>query len=269
MAAKPNKFETTSDTINTSVLVNTNANQLLLTQPLVTKSTPFTIVDFEDFASFGIVPTSFYQGSLVNPKSVVTNQFINKGLLISNAALVELGLGQAASGKDAIAGITNGKIDYDAAIKFGFTTKVVNSSVIKGNGNSIEHTNDQSANHANSNANTSINDHTVVETQVRGTVSTFSYTPDKNGASGNTITVSGFDVNGKLLGKVSVVERGHNTAPVVLSGVGEIFTVTVDNTLRNKAWGGIGIDDISYDSVDPVVVTVGSTQFVEVGPFII
>lgn len=245
-----------------------SANQLLYT-PTLSFASASTTVDFEDFASYGIIPTSYFQGAAVNPKSVVTNQFINKGLLISNAALIELGLTHAASGKDAIAGITNGKIDYDAAIKFGFVTKAVNSGAIKGNGNSIEHNNDQSDNHANEHSNTSVNDHSVTTTQVRGTVSKFSYTPDKDGASGNTITITGYDVHGVLLGKVSVVERGNNLQPIVLSGVGEMYTITVDSTLRNKAWGGIGVDDISYDSVDPVVTTVGSTHFVEMGTLVV
>lgn len=258
--------------ILTSPFTNNGNNKVDIPEftPLfLNKGSSFNLVDFEDFAQYGIVTTSFLQGAVVNPKSVITNQFINKGLLISNAALVELGFGQAASGKDAIAGITNGKIDYDAAIKFGFTTKISDVGAIKGKGNSIIHTNDQSANHANANANTSVNDHSVGDMTVRGTVSTFSYTPDKNGASGNKITISGFDVNGKMLGSVSVVEKAHNTPAVVLTGVGEMYSVTVDNSLRIKSWGGIGIDDISFDSVDPIVTTIGTTKVVDVGTFIV
>lgn len=253
-----------NDTVVTPVVTPIVNNTIVTSQPL-----PFTQINFEDFSQFGLVPTSYVQGSVVNSKSIITSQFMDRGILLQNAALVELGNGHASSGKEAIAGTKNGKLDYDAAIQFAFTTKVYNTGPVKGNGNSIGHTNDQSNNHANSNANDPINDHTVGSSvSVRGTVSYFAYTPDKNGASGNTITISGFDVNGNLLGKVSVVEKTHNMGPIVLTGVGEMYSVTVDNGLRIKSWGGIALDDVTFDSVDPVVTTVGSTvNPLDFGPF--
>jgi hypothetical protein len=84
---------------------------------------------------------------------------------------------------------------------------------------------------------------------VDGTVNYFAFSPDLDGRSNNTITVSAFALDGHLVGKVTVKETTNIKTPIVLSGFGEFHSVTIDSTLINKSWGGIALDNISIGAV--------------------
>lgn len=92
-----------------------------------------------------------------------------------------------------------------------------------------------------------------------GTVNYFAFSPDLDGRSNNTITVSAFALDGHLVGKVTVKETTNIKTPIVLSGFGEFHSVTIDSTLINKSWGGIALDNISIGEVHANVQP--STQF--------
>lgn len=144
-----------------------------------------TVLDFEDGALKGLLPTSYFQNSLVPAASMVTYQYINQGITFEHAALANLGVGHAASGKMTIVPVsTSGKVDYDAPVTLHFVkavdttvtktvTQVATSTsygAVKGNGNSILSNNDDSINHKNKNGVTPVNDHnaeviTTVETK--------------------------------------------------------------------------------------------------------
>jgi hypothetical protein len=268
-----------------NTVVETTVKMVTTVTPVV--SAVKTILDFEDCGTTGLVPTSYFQGSVVAPTAKITNQYIDKGVVLSNAALVALGLGHAASGVDAIAGISaDGKIDYDAPVTISFvkevdtmvttttTARSITSSAVKGNGKSIEKNNDDSDSHKNEHGKDPVNDHdsnetvtvnvikstVVTPTYVDGTVNYFSYSPDFDGASGNTITVSAYDLVGKLVGSVSVREVGNIVTPIVLTGIGEFHSVTIDSTLVNKSWGGIAMDMVTYGEVHSPVVASSHTD---------
>ncbi len=148
-------------------------------------------------------------------------------------------------------------------------TQVATSSTIgpvKGNGNSIPSNNDNSFNVKNVNAATPINDHnaevknsTAVKTAtaaasttasfVDGTVNYFSYSPDLDGRSFNTVTLTAFALDGHIVGQVKVQETINIATPIVLTGFGEFHSVTIDSTLLNKSWGGIALDNLTIGEV--------------------
>lgn len=195
----------------------------------MSKQDALTILDFENYGMLGLSPTSYFQGSVVKGSALVTDQYLDRGVLISGAALVECGTGHAASGKESLAGVAaNGTLDYDKPITFTF--EKVDGSVTHRSDNSHGH--DPITNHYHD-----------------GTTDYFAFTPDKNGCSGNTITLSGYDINGKFLGSVTYNENADITKPLVLSGIGDMHKVVVDTSLHNVTWGGIAIDDVTFGTV--------------------
>lgn len=195
----------------------------------MSKANALTILDFENYGLLGLAPTSYFQGSTVSATSRVTDQYLDRGVLISDAALVECGTGHAASGKESLAGISaNGTLDYDKPITFTF--EKVDGSIEHRSSNSHGH--DPVTNHYHD-----------------GTTDYFAFTPDKNGCSGNTITLSGYDIDGKFLGSVSYTENTDITKPLVLTGIGDMHRVVVDNSLHNVTWGGIAMDDVTFGTV--------------------
>jgi hypothetical protein len=239
-----------------------------------------TVLDFEDAMQKGLVPSSYFQGSAVSSASTITDQYISSGFVMEHAALANLGVGHAASGTMAIAPVSAlGKVDYDAPVTFHFVkevdtsvtktvTQVATSTTfgeVKGNGNSIPTNNDNSIATKNANGATPVNDHnaevisssvtksatatTVTANYVDGTVNYFAYSPDTNGRSFNTITITAFALDGHKVGQISVRETANITAPIVLSGIGEFHSVTIDSTLRVVSWGGIAIDNLTIGEV--------------------
>ena len=80
-----------------------------------------TILSFEGPLPPGLVATSYLQGTAVPNAARVTDQYLSTGLVISGAALVNLGVGHAPSGTNGLAGIDgNGNLDYDSPLTFSF-----------------------------------------------------------------------------------------------------------------------------------------------------
>lgn len=79
------------------------------------------ILDFENPLPNGLLPTSFWQGTSAPTASLVTDQFLSDGLVVSGAALVAGGIGHSASGMNSLAGVdSDGNINYDATVAFSF-----------------------------------------------------------------------------------------------------------------------------------------------------
>ena len=81
------------------------------------------ILDFEAPLPSGLLPSSFWNGTLVAPNSLVTNQYASQGIIVSGVSLIELGQGHAPSGANGLAGVGSGQvIDYDAPLTFTFVS---------------------------------------------------------------------------------------------------------------------------------------------------
>lgn len=176
-----------------------------------------TVLDFENPNAVGLTPMSFWQGSFVNPSARVTDQFLNLGVQVSNAALVNFGYGHAASGTNGLGGIDQyGKLDYDSPVGFSF--------FLSGN--------------------------------LAATTDYFGYSPDLAGGSGNTITLTAYAIDGSIVGQTSYIETGtfSPSSPLTISGVGLFHSVTIDQTLYNTWSGGIGIDLVRFGDLSPAVM---------------
>lgn len=170
------------------------------------------VLDFEAPLPDGLVPTSFIQGTSVPASARVTGQFLVVGIRIVDAALVQLGVGHAASGANGLAGISaGGMIDYDQAVTFTF--------YLPGNGSTA------------------------------GTTDFFAYSPDRGGGSGNVVTMSAFGLDDALIAQVQFTETGTFALPLTISGIGQFHKVTVDQTLYDPTSGGIGLDLIEVGDV--------------------
>ena len=174
------------------------------------------VLDFEGPLPDGLVPTSYIQGAPVPVSARVTDQYLPFGVRIADAALVQLGVGHAASGANGLAGISaSGTIDYDQAVTFSF--------FLPGDGGTA------------------------------GTTDLFAYSPDLGGGSGNIITISAFGVDGALIGQVQFTESGTFATPLTISGIGQFHKVTVDQTLYDRTSGGIGLDLVQFGDVAAAV----------------
>lgn len=85
------------------------------------------------------------------------------------------------------------------------------------------------------------------------TIDYFAVTTDVSNASDNSLTLSGYDLEGRLLGSVTYYETGVHTpvSPIVLTGIGQINKVVVSITLHNPISGGIGIDLVTFGPPRP------------------
>lgn len=174
-----------------------------------------TIINFEAPLPPGLAPVSFWEDTPVSPQARITNQYGSLGILMSNVALVALGSGHAPSGINGIGGISStGTVDYGSPVTFTFVDRLDNTLP-------------------------SVVDHFAVST-------------DRWGGSLNTTTVSGYDLNGNLVGSVSHLETGGSVA-LVLQGVGDFHTVVVSSTLSYHLAGGIGLDDLQFGP-EPIAV---------------
>jgi hypothetical protein len=288
---KTSQLSTTiASTSEPTTAITTTINTVTTVTPSLSPST--TVLDFEDGVSLGLQPSSYFQGSSVTKASLVTDQYQSNGIVLENAALVNLGVGHAPSGTMAIAPVSSlGKVDYDAPVTLHFVkeidtmvtktaTQVAISTLygeVKGNGKSIPVTHDSSSSIKNQNGVNPVNDHNAdvtisTETKtatatattaafVDGTVSFFSYLPDLDGHSFNTITLTAFALDGHMVGQVRVQETSNLTAPIVLTGLGEFHTVTIDSTLINKSWGGIAMDNVTIGEVHSAIQPTTQTDF--------
>lgn len=174
-----------------------------------------TLLDFEAPLPAGLAPITSEQGSVVLDSARVTDQYLAQGVRITDAALVAPGLGHAASGENALAGIgVGGVIDYDQTITFTFFQP--------GSGG------------------------------VPGTTTFFAYSPDLLGGSNNIITISAFAYSGELLGQKQFVESGTFFSPLSINGVGQFHRVTVDQTLFDTSSGGIAVDLVEFGNISAV-----------------
>jgi len=168
-----------------------------------------TILDFEEPLPGGLVAQSFAQDTFVSDSQKVSNHYLNQGVIISDAAIVALGVGHAASGSNGLAGLSSSNlVDYNIPVNFSFYLPSDISS--------------------------------------KALTNYFAYAPDLAGGSGNIITISGYDVSGNLLGQSSYTETGTFNSLLTLSGIGLFHSVTIDQTLFNRYDGGIGIDLVQY-----------------------
>jgi len=187
-----------------------------------------TIIDFESPLPGGLVPVSYIEDTPVTDQARITDQYGSLGVLMTNVALVDLGLGHAPSGTNGIAGISaSGTVDYGSPVFFTFVDPLDNSVP-------------------------SVIDHFAIST-------------DRAGGSFNTTTLSAFDIMGNFLGLVSAVETGGSVT-LELQGLGQIHMVEVSSTLMIHDNGGIGLDNLRFGAGDSAPVPESSTYvFVSLG----
>ena len=180
-----------------------------------------TVIGFEPPLPSGLAPMSFWEDTPVASQSRITNQYGNFGILMKNVVLVNLGSGQATSGTNGIAPISaSGNIDYGSQVTFTFVDPQDNTSP--------------------------------------ATTDSFAISTDRWGGSGNTTTVSGYDINGNLLGSVSHLDTGGVT--LQLQGIGKIHVVAVGSTLINHSSGGVALDDVQFGPVSSVTSGAGGSM---------
>lgn len=166
------------------------------------------MIDFETPHPIGLSPVAFYHSGAVPTNTVITDHYSSQGVLFQSTALVDLGLGHATSGYYGIGGIdSGGNLSYAAPVTFTFVAPT-NSSVV------------------------AYTDY-------------FSIKTDNWGDSGNTITISGYDVYGNLLGSTSHIE-GAGGYTLVLQGIGNIHRVQI---FESSHVNGMSLDDMTFADV--------------------
>jgi PEP-CTERM motif len=175
-----------------------------------------TIINFEPPLPGGLIPVDFVEDTPVTLQARITTQYGDLGVLLENAALVNLGLGHATSGTNGLAGISAlGTVDYGSPVIFTFVDPLNNA--------------------------------------VPWVTNRFAISTDQAGFSLNTITLSAYDIAGNFLGSVSHLETGGSVT-LGLHGIGGIHTVIVSSTLMNHFIGGMGLDDLRFGPVSPTAV---------------
>jgi len=175
-----------------------------------------TILDFESPLPAGLTPVSFWQGTSVPSTAKLTNQYASSGVLMSGVALINAGIGHAPSGVNGVGGISSGSlVDYDAPLTFQFVSPIDGSTPAY--------------------------------------INYFAISPDLWGSSGNNVTITGYDLNGTILGVTTYTETGNLPAdtPIELQNVGNIYKVVVDASLANVSNGGIAFDLVRFSA--PVI----------------
>jgi uncharacterized protein (TIGR03437 family) len=169
-------------------------------------------LDFELPLPAGLAPMSFIQGTSVPFQARITDEYANMGVLIENAALVNLGVGHAPSGSNGIGPISpSGSLDYASPITLTFVSPTDRVSP--------------------------------------ATTNYFSISGDMAGGSGNTVTVRAYGVDNRLVDSVSQTEG--NPVVIELQGVGPFHKVVVQSTLASQATGGIAFDLVRFGSLTP------------------
>jgi hypothetical protein len=169
-------------------------------------------INFEPPLPGELIPVDFVEDTPVTPQARITTQYGRLGVLLANAALVDLGLGHATSGTNGLAGISAlGTVDYGSPVIFTFV-------------------------HPRNNT-------------LPGVTNCFAISTDQAGGSMNTITLTAYGIAGNFLGSVSHVEETGGSMTLKLQGIGGIHTVIVSSTLMNHFSGGIGLDDVRFGRV--------------------
>ena len=195
--------------------------KLLIVAPLSLASLPAfalqTTLDFENSLPLGLVAQSYIQGSSIPSNQLLTDQYINMGVSVLGATIANLGFGHAASGTNALAPVNliNNTVDYASPVTYSFFMQNTNGSEA------------------------ALTDY-------------FSYSADLGGGSGNTVTISGYALDGSLLGQAQFVESGTFASPLALTGIGSFHSVTISQTLYSVLSGGIGQDLITFGTLTPV-----------------
>jgi len=182
----------------------------------VTAHADTNVIDFEGPLPGGLVPVSFVQGTYVPPQSMVTTQYVALGVIMQGAALINAGLGHAASGTNHIGGFSGQPphVDYGAGLTFTFVSPS--------------------------------------DGMTPASTDYFSLTPDNARDSDNTALFLAYSLDGQLLGSVTYdesVKYPGPSRPTVLSGVGRFHTVVVAPTLHSQLSGGIGFDLLTFTSL--------------------
>ncbi|MCA2701868.1 MAG: DUF4347 domain-containing protein [Microcystis sp. M179S2] len=185
-------------------------------------SPSITILDFESPLPQGLSSVSFWQFTSVPSTAKITNQYAPSGVLMSGVALINLGLGHAASGVNGIGGIgSESSVDYDAPLTFQFVS--------------------------------SVNSSTPAYTNY------FAISPDLWGGSGNNVKITAYGFDNTILGVTTYTETGNlsPSTPIEIQNVGKIYKVVVDASLAFVGGGGIGFDLVKFEvpTVDAPTVT--------------
>ncbi|MFM6677489.1 MAG: Calx-beta domain-containing protein, partial [Microcystis panniformis] len=181
-----------------------------------------TILDFESPLPQGLSSVSFWQGTSVPSTAKITNQYAPSGVLMSGVALINHGLGHAASGVNGIGGIgLESSVDYDAPLTFQFVS--------------------------------SVNSSTPAYTNY------FAISPDLWGGSGNNVKITAYGFDNTILGVTTYTETGNlsPSTPIEIQNVGKIYKVVVDASLAFVGGGGIGFDLVKFEvpTVDAPSIT--------------
>ncbi|WP_147073278.1 DUF4347 domain-containing protein, partial [Microcystis aeruginosa] len=185
-------------------------------------SPSITILDFESPLPQGLSSVSFWQFTSVPSTAKITNQYAPSGVLMSGVALINHGLGHAASGVNGIGGIgSESSVDYDAPLTFQFVS--------------------------------SVNSSTPAYTNY------FAISPDLWGGSGNNVKITAYGFDNTILGVTTYTETGNlsPSTPIEIQNVGKIYKVVVDASLAFVGGGGIGFDLVKFEvpTVDAPTVT--------------
>jgi uncharacterized protein (TIGR03437 family) len=157
------------------------------------------------------LPLSFSNGSAVTSESLVTNHYRQGGLIVSGAALVPFGVNHATSGVNALAPVnqSTNRIDYRAPISFSFVTA----------------------------------------SGSRGSADYFSVSTDRAGGSGNTVQLSAFGPEGRLIAARSIADTTGGRQ-IVLENIGRFESVVVQMVSGDPNTGGIGYDLVTIGPVE-------------------
>ena len=150
----------------------------------------------------------------VPDSAVITDQYSNIGVIFEDTVLVKLGVGHAPSGENGIGSIdAHGNLDYR-------TRRMRFVSPQDGTTDAV--------------------------------TDYFSISTDNWGWSRNTITVSGFALDGTLLGQVSYTE-GAGGVTLKLENMGLFHVVVIDAMCGATCFpGGIALDLVEYGELTPV-----------------
>jgi Ca2+-binding RTX toxin-like protein len=174
-----------------------------------------TILDFESPLPAGLSPTSsFAQNTPIPSTATITDQYASLGVKMSGVALLNGGIGHAPSGTNFVGGIGSGSLmDFDAPLTFQFVSPIDGSTPAY--------------------------------------INYFAISPDLWGSTGNNVIITGYDLNGTILGVTTYTETGNLPAdtPIELQNVGNIYKVVVDPSLEYG--GGIAFDLVRFSA--PVI----------------
>lgn len=176
------------------------------------------VIDFESPLPGGLVAATHSHLAPVPSGAIVSTQYVGLGLIMHGAALENLGSGHASSGVNSIGGMdSQGRFNSGASITITFVSPADGTTP--------------------------------------ATTDFFSVMPDLLNNSDNSTVVSGYAVDGTLLGSATYQETGSITPafPILLRNIGRIHRVVISPTLHDAALGGGGIqfDLLTFTTVRP------------------